>query len=136
MRVRGGHNVRGGAPGFTLVEVLVAMAILVTGMVGVLAVFATATRSHARAVHSIEAANIAAGVVAEARARFRGTGTLPTGTAEKVPGKPRYTYDVKYVGGWDKNDEELLMIVGVTWLERGRDSTTEFTTILVKKSEQ
>jgi prepilin-type N-terminal cleavage/methylation domain-containing protein len=58
------------ARGMTLVEVLVALAILVTGLVAIFALLHTGVRSHQRAIHEMEASNVASAVMADMRAQF------------------------------------------------------------------
>jgi Tfp pilus assembly protein PilV len=127
--------VRPRAPAFTLVEVLIAIAILVTGMTGILAVFAAAARSQVRATHSVEATAIATSIIAEARARYAQSVSLPNAKGVQFSGKPRYTYDIEYAGGLDKDNDELVMVVRVTWMEGGRDTTVAYPTILLRKLE-
>lgn len=120
--------------GFTLVEILIAVAIFSLGMMGILAVFGAATESHRRAVDGAEAAMIASSVASEARARFRGAGSLVPVIDAKVEGKPRYRYDVEYVQ-LDDSADEVLMHIKVRWTERGRGSFLSFYTILFRKQE-
>lgn len=54
---------RSGAAGFTLLEILISMVILMVGLLGILAVFPTAMRAAARAVEDTYAASIAQSVI-------------------------------------------------------------------------
>lgn len=101
-------------------------------MMGVMAVFAAAANSHRRGVDGTEAAIIATSVTARARSAFRDRASLPVASGEKVPGKPRYSYDIEYVD-LDKKGSEVLMRVRVRWSARGRGASVVFDTILLKK---
>lgn len=125
---------RAGARAFTLLEILIAVAILAFGMAGVLAVFAAAAGSHRRAVDEMEAAMVASGLAAEARARFRGRGELVPRIGIKVPGKPRYRCDVDYFP-LDEEGDEVLMEIDVRWKERGRGAALVFHTILLRQTD-
>lgn len=124
-------------PGFTLIEILIAVLVLNMAIMGVMAVFAAATRSHVRGVHETEAAIIATSVTAEARSAFRDRMTLPTASGAKVPGKPRYSYDIEYIDlgskGDDRKGTEVLMRVRVRWTVGGRGASLAFDTILLRK---
>lgn len=120
--------------GFTLIEVLIAVAILSLGMMGVLAVFAAATESHRRAVDGAEAAMIATSLAAEARARFREPGCLVPVTDAAVPQRPRYRYDIEYIP-LDADGDEVLMQIRVRWAERGRSAGLAFQTVLFRKQD-
>ena len=119
-------------PGFTLVELLIAVALLSTAMMGIMAVFAAAANSHRAGVDGTEAAIIASSVVAEARTVFREAGMLTPAEGLKWPGRPRYSYDIEYVP-LDKAGDELLMRVVVRWSVRGRGSSRAFDTILLRR---
>ncbi len=58
------------ARGFSLVEVLVAMAIFTVGATSILALFAAAAATHKRSVDRTRAAMVAEGIVAEVQARY------------------------------------------------------------------
>jgi prepilin-type N-terminal cleavage/methylation domain-containing protein len=121
------------ARGFTLTEVLIALAVGLIAMVGVIAVFASGVRSRRRAVDGMEAAVIAESLVAEARSVFTDRGTPVPAKDRKWPGKPRYTCDVDYVQ-LDAAGDELLMVVSVRWFERGRPvPPLRFETIILRK---
>ena len=63
------HKIPGMRPrregGFTLVEILIASAVLALGMVGVLMMFVVATETHRRAVHASQTAQMAEVLLAE-----------------------------------------------------------------------
>ncbi len=120
--------------GFTLIELLIAIAILAMAAGGVLAVFAAAARSHARAVDGTEAAVIATGLVAEARAEFRRRGDPPERHDVKVPGKRRYTYD-RECYRLDAAGDEVLLRIRVRWSRRGTETHLDFDTIIFRKVE-
>jgi prepilin-type N-terminal cleavage/methylation domain-containing protein len=122
------------ARGFTLVELLVAIGILAMAAGGVIAVFAAATRSYVRGIDGTEAALIASSLVAEARTAFWERDCLKDASDMKVPGKPRYTYDLTYYE-LDRAGDEVLMRVRVRWSERGRETHLDFDTILFRKAE-
>ena len=128
------RSARRGHRGFTMIELLVAIAILAMASGGVLAVFAAATRSHARAIDGTEAAIIATGLVAEARTEFRERGGPPERQDVKIPGKPRYSYDRECFPLDDSGDEVLLRI-RVHWSRRGNETHLDFDTIIFRKAE-
>jgi type II secretory pathway pseudopilin PulG len=117
-----------------MVELLVAIAILAMAAGGVMAVFAAATRSHSRAVDGTEAAIIATGLVAEARAEFRDPGGPPERAGVKVPGKWRYTYD-RICYPLDAKGDEVLLRIRIRWSRRGRETYLDFDTIAFRKAE-
>ena len=63
-------RVKRGARGMSLVEVLLAVAILVAGLICVFAILGSGLQSQNRAIHESEAALVAASVSAEMRAEF------------------------------------------------------------------
>src|SRR3990172_3539485 len=83
-------NLRRCQRGMTLVEVLVAGAILVFGMVGVLAVLGAASRSHKRAIDETLATFVATSVLSEMRAKFAVGVPLKTTQQEEHPDYPGY----------------------------------------------
>ncbi len=117
---------------FTLIEILVAISILSIAMMGVMAVFASAARSHQRGVDGTEAAIIATGIAAEARAVFVERGSLVPVLNNAVHGNPRYFYDIEYID-LDKTGDEVMMRIRVGWSRRGRRTSEVFDTILMRK---
>ncbi len=106
--------------------------VLNMAMMGVMAVFVAATGSHQRGVDGTEAAIIATSVAAEARADFRDRASLPVASGVKVPGRPRYSYDIEYID-LDGMGDEVMMRVRVRWAARGRGASVLFETILMRK---
>ncbi len=89
------HARRGSARGMTLVEVLMAGAILAFGMVGILALLGTAHRSHRQAIHETTAVQLAQTVFAEYRSFFARGYTPPSDFKKVHEDYPDYKYDVK-----------------------------------------
>ena len=124
----------GGSRGFTLIEVLIAVAIFATAIGGVLALLAAGVASRRRAEDGVEAALIAESLAAEARARFRQSGRLvPVGDAT-WPARPLYRYDIDYIP-LDETGDEMLMQIRVHWLRRGRATAYIFNTVLLRKTD-
>ena len=91
------HVRRNAARGMTLVEVLMAGAILAFGMVGILALLGTAHRSHRQAIHETTAVQISQTVFAEYRSLFA-RGAIPASQLKTVhEDYPDYKYDVKVI---------------------------------------
>jgi type II secretion system protein I len=128
------RSIRPAERGFTLIELLIAISILAMAAGGVMAVFAAATRSHARAIDGTEAAVIATGLVAEARAEFRKRGGPPERKNVRIPGKRRYTYD-RECFPLDAAGDEVLLRIRVYWSRRGKNTHLDFDTIIFRKAE-
>lgn len=118
--------------GFTLLEVIIAVGIFAAAFAGVFAVLAAGAESRRRAEDGTEAAVIATGLVAEARARFRQSGSLRPVRGVAWPTNPRYTFDLDYIQ-LDKYGDELYMRVRVNWLRGGSRRYVDFDTILLRK---
>ena len=118
--------------GFTLIEVIIALGIFAAAFAGVFAVLAAGAESLRRAQDGTEAAVIATGLVAEARARFRRSGSLKDVEGAEWPTNPRYTFDLRYIQ-LDRYGDELHMRVLVYWLRRGSRRHVDFDTILLRK---
>lgn len=118
------------ARGMTLIEVLIASAILAFGMAGVLAALSTAFRSHKRALDETNAALVGASVMADLRGIFA-SGLVPYAIAENAAKPhadfPDYRYAVKLadlsakrgIKGGPKLGQEFYVEVRVYWTDRG-----------------
>jgi prepilin-type N-terminal cleavage/methylation domain-containing protein len=118
--------------GFTLVEVLIAVGVFTVAFGGVFAVLAAGAESRRRAEDGTEASLIATSLVAEARARFREPGPLPTVSGRPWPTNPRYAFSLDYIQ-LDKAGDEVFMRVRVRWLRGGSGRHLDFDTILLRK---
>ncbi len=103
-------------------------------ILGVMAVFVSATSSYRRGIDGTEAALLATNVISRARAAFRDGAGLPRASAEKVPERPRYFCSIEYVD-LDGFGDEVFMRVSVSWNVRGRGRSVSFDTILLRKLE-
>lgn len=141
----------------TLIEVLIATAILVFGVVSVLAVIMSAQRTHQRATDETIAVQVAQSIMAEWRELLdKGgykDGSLPPSTDPKLPFNqlkghvdyPDYHYAVKYTefnaagprGPGGKDDipigREYRVEVHVFWLRQGGTRSVVFHTIILHR---
>ncbi|MCY3020602.1 MAG: hypothetical protein NTW87_16410 [Planctomycetota bacterium] len=125
----------------TLVEVMMAFAILVTGLIGIFAVLNAGFRSHKRAINETEAGILAASVIAELRSEFS-RGHLPRsdpkGTYNPYASSPRYQYRQQIIPleaarrGIDQKaaDREYFVRVEVRWIEGGDNKGVSLDTII------
>ena len=134
-----------GNSGMTLIEVLIASAILVFGMVGILALFNAAARTHKRAVDETTATQVAMSVMSELRGDFAHS-RVPPSTDKSVPAEsndyPGYKYHVRIVDPEPKRTvkdtalmgKEYYVEVKVLWSDRGEDKSVLFQTVMFLRS--
>jgi type II secretory pathway pseudopilin PulG len=127
--------------GMTLVEVMIAFAILVVGLVGVFALINGGTRAHKRAINETESSLVASSVAAEMRAEFF-RGRVPASDAANAwhdsPDYPRYQYrklitplDPGRKGADDPSaNREYFVRIIVRWSEHGEDKSISMDTIM------
>jgi type II secretory pathway pseudopilin PulG len=128
------------ARGMTLVELMVAFAILIVGLVSIFAMLNAALRSHKRAMNETEAAIVAESVLADLRADFQ-RGRLvkdPGNTFEQNVDFPDYSVrktivsleprkkNVAGLGG----DREFFVRVEVRWSSEGDNKEVSFDSVL------
>ena len=132
---------RRGPRGMTLVEVMMAFAILITGLVGIFAILHAGLRSHKRAVNETEASILAASLMSELRADFSRARRPPSDSAttwHQSADYPEYKYRTVIVpleqarAGIDARaaDREYFVRVEVRWAERGDNKSVSFDTIM------
>lgn len=140
---RNSHTARG----MTLIEIMVAFAILVVGLVSIFAMLNAALRSHKRAMNETEAAIVAESVIADLRAEFQrgrivrsdGKGMFepsvdfPDYTVRKtiVPLEPARK-GVAGAGG----DREFFVRVEVRWSSQGDNKSINVDSILFCNEEK
>jgi len=129
------------ARGMTLVEVMMAFAVLVVGLVGILAILNAGFRAHKRAINETESSLVASSVASELRADFF-RGHVPSsdvaGAWHDCQDYPRYQYRKIIVpleakrAGIDERaaDREFFVRVIVRWSESGEDKSISMDTIM------
>ncbi len=121
------------SPGFTLVEILIALMVLAVGLTCIFALFAAATRSHKRAVDSTRAALLARKVFAEKRALLYNPDPPASAQDLSDPDFPDlYTYDIQLIPLSNDRDT-FLMRVRVKWKVQGRDESEIFESMVSRK---
>jgi len=126
--------------GMTLVEVLLAFAILIAGLVSVFAMFNGGFRTHKRAVNETDATLIATSLIAETRAELgigRQPSSDPANVFTKYAPNPIYEYN-RNVQLLQREREgmlpgaaglEYLIRVEVRWSDRGDNKSIRVETI-------
>jgi len=136
-------------PGMTLLEVLIATAILVFGVVAILGVIMSAQRTHRRAIDETVAVQVAQSVMAEWRMVMDKGADLPQSVDPKKmdfedmsmhADYPEYRYAVKYTEvsppGKLKSGEmplgrEYVVEVHVFWMRQGGPRSVVFHTVML-----
>ncbi len=130
--------------GMTLIEVLISFAILLAGMMGILAVMTTGLRAHRRAVNETVATQVVASVLAETRATFSHGEKLSTDSPKAFnPSSefPDYEYNRRIIcldpassAGFSAGmgNREYLVRVEVRWKEGGDYQSISVTTIVCR----
>jgi type II secretory pathway pseudopilin PulG len=122
----------------TLIEVLLAMAILITGLVAIFSLLNTGFQSHKRAVQETEAAMVASSALDELRALFS-RGVIPESDAKDKfrPSEdfPNYStrreiYPVNTSQNSSALDLEYFVRLEVRWKQRGDDKMTRVDTVM------
>ena len=128
----------------TLIELLIAFAILMGGLVCIFALLLSGLASHRRAIKESEATQIAASELADLRGEFA-RGKVPRGDGEKFhdlddhPGFQvnRVLFAVDAAQGdavRTVNAREYFVRVKVRWSEKGENQFIEFKTIMFRGS--
>lgn len=131
--------------GMTLVEVMISVGILLTGLTAVFALLLTAAASARRAKHETDAAAIASSVLADLRGEFS-HGNAPAGDApgsfQTSPDNPEYQFNRAIVpldparkgaapGG--PAGKEFFVRVEVRWQQQGDNKSIKVDTIMFRK---
>ncbi len=138
------------AKGMTLIEVMLAFAILTAGLLSIFAMLQTGLKSHQRAIQETEAAFAAASILAELRSEFA-CGRVPSfgkNDYRRCEDYPGYQYTAQIVPMQPKRLEpewrELMRTAGeleyfvrveVRWAERGDKKSLNIQTIMARRDE-
>jgi len=127
--------------GFSLIEVVVALAILSLGMTSAIALFAAATAAHRTAIHRSQAADLAKWAIADIESALL-LGADPAELEKAPPTEamlrdwPGYRVEVRVrPAAGAAGDDEALVEVGVVWANRGRDQRLEFRQIVARRAQ-
>jgi type II secretory pathway pseudopilin PulG len=119
--------------GFTLVEILVALFVMIIGISSAFALFASATAMHKRATDQTTVAMMAESILSEVENRLTaGTPIEAIARADATfSGYQDYRYDLE-LQPIDEEGCEVFVRLGIRWLKQGRERNQEFTTILLR----
>lgn len=124
-----------GTGGFTLLEVMAALVILLAGVVGILGLFASGLAMHRNATRNTIVAQASEDVRIRVRefveasvGSDRGATELPPLQKVEIPGQPRYFYDASFVTDQERGLEGGVMAtVRVYTIDAGRERGQTFT---------
>jgi prepilin-type N-terminal cleavage/methylation domain-containing protein len=123
--------------GFTLLEVIISLAILVVGLSAVLPLFAVATASHKRGVDQTMVSFIAPHIVARIQERLYQTNPpSPLKDQEFAQLGRVYKYDVTFdpLDPRDATRAAFIVRVTVHWSENAALHSESFSTILLRRA--
>jgi prepilin-type N-terminal cleavage/methylation domain-containing protein len=122
--------------GFTLLEVIIALAILVIGLSAIFPLFAVGTTSHKRGVDQTKISLIAPHITARLQERLYEV-TPPALKDQEYADVGRiYKYDATFTPLDPLEPERLAFIVKVTvrWSENASEHSESFSTILLRRT--
>ena len=136
----GAARERAGEAGFSLIEVVVALGVLMLGIGSVLALFASATAAHRRAVHQTQAAELAEWAIADIESAItRGAELEEVVSAPPLEvlrrDWPGYRVEVSFLPiAGETGEDEILLRIGVIWMSAGREVRRDYQQILARRS--
>jgi prepilin-type N-terminal cleavage/methylation domain-containing protein len=132
----------GRSRGFTLFEIIAAMAIFLVGIVGILSLLTASAALQKEAVDLSTSAMLGDELVASVRAELSGgadrdpaTGRVKPWPERPVPGHDGYFYDVRFAEDPVSEDTPLKVEVRVFWKTAQRKRSTSFTSFVIPKPE-
>ena len=119
--------------GFSLLEVLVALGVLMIGLSSVFALMAAATATHKKSIDETNSAFVAQGVIADVAGKLSLAKKLEDlqVKGQRMVGYPFYSYDV-YLEPVDQEGFEILVAVSIYWDQGGKKHAKTYQTILLK----
>ncbi len=120
---------------FTLLEVLIALAILVLAVATILPLFAIGTTSHKRGIDQTKVSLIAPHILAKIQDRLYDPNPQPITNQEYVDLGRSYRYDATFspLDSGDPFRSAFIVKVTVRWMETGKERKENFETILLRK---
>lgn len=119
--------------GFTLVEILVALFVMLIGLSSAFALFAAATAMHKRALDQSTAAILADSIFSEVESKLTVGVEINklARTGDTFPEFKGYSYDLELIPV-DDNEDEIFVKVTIRWRKQGRERNQVFSTILIR----
>ena len=119
--------------GFTLVEILVALFVMLVGLSSAFALFAAATAMHKRALDQSTSAVMAESILSEVESKLTSGIQISqiTRMNAEFPTYDGYRYDLELVP-MDDNEDEIYVKLTIRYLKQGRDRSQHFSTIMIR----
>ena len=116
---------RKGERGFTLIEVLIALLVLMVGMAGILSLQITSMKATSFSRHATEASSLAEDKVEDLRTVPISSSRFADGT-DQVDSRGVAAADGQYTRSWfiSPGTETTIITVSVAWTERGSEPYT------------
>jgi len=120
--------------GFTLIEILVALFVMLIGLSSAFALFAAATAMHKRATDQSMAAIMADSIFSEVESRL--TAGVDINRIARMdarfPKYEGYRYDLELIP-LDANEDEIYARLSIRWNTQGKELSRVFSTILIRR---
>ncbi len=125
-----------GEGGFTLLEVIISLAILVLGLSAILPLFAVGTASHKRGIDQTMVSLIAPHITARLQERLYELNPQPLTNQEYAEVGRVYKYDATFtpLDLSDKDRMAFIVRVTVRWSENASLHSESFSTILLRRT--
>ena len=122
--------------GFTLLEIIISMAILVLGLSAILPLFAVGTASHKRGIDETMVSLIAPHITARLQERLYEVNPQPLRDQEYAEVGRVYKYDATFtpLDLSDKDRMAFIVRVTVRWSENASLHSESFSTILLRRT--
>ena len=126
---------RKGSRGFTLLEIIISMAILVLGLSAILPLFAVGTTSHKRGIDQTMVSLIAPHITARLQERLYEIKPPPLVNQEYADVGRTYKYDATFspLDPADPAPMAFIVKVSVRWSENAAIHSESFSTILLRR---
>jgi len=118
--------------GFTLIEILISLVILVVTMVSIYSLFVVAGRSQKRSVEHIALSSIAEKIIFAIQSNLYTDKPRDINSGRLKEQGIEYIYDVSYKP-IDENRNGFLVKIIIRWNVKGKEDTKVFETVVLKK---